>query len=363
MGAPGPGGSPYFDSMPMLPLRSAPKPPPAPRPEISAPFDGRKLAPGPNQLAGLLGKVPEKTKGQVLDLQNRPAAFHQGSQPTRQLAGRDVSISAPFLGAPIPKGNEYTLPGKSGGGSAKSGAAPAKGGAAPSKGGTPASSKEGGASAKSGQQDLSSLEGPPTTQALVRRESGASSASILEIPDFPAPTAHGLPRRGSFDLSSDAGGHDPSIPTRKENKETPFRMTNIPEHIPTPQNALARIEPKPAGRPDAGTPDSPTLPPRPSLHRQDTRPHVDPGLENLHFSQPDHVGAPPPKYSDRPPEGHKTTEVGPGVPGALDAAEEGEKKMSLGKKMMLGAGGLVALLGATFLMSTPTPPPPPEKST
>ncbi len=56
-------------------------------------------------------------------------------------------------------------------------------------------------------------------------------------------------------------------------------------------------------------------------------------------------------------------EVGPGVPGALDAAEEGEKKMSLGKKMMLGAGGLVALLGATFLMSTPTPPPPPEKST
>jgi uncharacterized membrane protein len=75
------------------------------------------------------------------------------------------------------------------------------------------------------------------------------------------------------------------------------------------------------------------------------------------------MGAPPPKYSERPPEGHKTTEVGPGVPGALDAAEAGEKKMSLGKKMMLGVGGVVALLGATFLMSTPTPPPPPEKST
>lgn len=222
-------------------------------------MDGRKLAPGPNQLAGLLGKVPDKTKGQVLDLQNRPAAFYQGSQATRRLAGRDVAISAPFL-------------------------------------------------------------------------------------------------------ASASGRHDPSLPVRKQSEDSPQRMTTIPEHIPTPQNAVARIEPKPTGRPDTGSPEAPAPSPRPSLHRQDSRPHVDPGLENLHLSQPGNHFNPPPAYSQKPPPGHKTTETGPGVHEELPV--EDEKKMSLGKKVMMGVGGAAALLGITFLMSTPTPPPPPpEKST
>lgn len=342
MDARGKRGSPYLDAMPMLPLRSAPKPPPGPRPEISAPMDGRKLAPGPNQLAGLLGKVPDKTKGQVLDLQNRPAAFYQGSQATRQLAGRDVSISAPFLGAPIPTGKEYTLPGKSGGASAKSG--------------TPAAPKEGGASGKPGPQDLSSLEGPPATQALVKREAKDPDAMALVKYERKDSGSQGSP----MDLSSAAGGHDPLIPIKKKTEESPARMTTIPEHIPTPQNAVARIEPKPTGGPDAPAPDTPTLSQRPSLHRQDTRPHMDPGLENLHLSQPGDHFNPPPAYSQKPPPGHKTTETGPGVHDELPV--EDEKKMSLGKKVMMGVGGAAALLGITFLMSTPTPPPPPEKS-
>lgn len=329
----------------MFSIRSTPKTPTAaPKAEISAPKDGRKLAPGPNQVAGALEHAPGKLKNQLLDLQNRPAAFFEGSQATRKLAGRDVAISSPLLSMKFPAG---------------------KGAASPKTGPSPTSAKAGGPPA----QDLSNFDG--SSQALVRRDPRQGSGTIAGNPG----DSQALVKRDSRDagtqtpkqdLSLTAGGHDPDLPTPKPNRETPFRLTAPPEHVPTPPASdvsanAASVASKPATQ-DAAVQTPPSRPQTPSRPPQDTRPHSDPGLEMLHFSQPGgHAdGPPPPPYTPRPTQ-HQTAQQPNGEheghgPADPDGPEEEKKGMSLGKKVLIGAA---AVLGITLLTSggSSTPPP------
>ena len=255
---------------------------------ISGPKNPQKLPPGPNQLAGALEHTSPKLKSAIVDFQKRPAAFYEGSQATRKLAGRDVAISSPLVGIRFPQG-------KAGAGK--------------------------GAAAKAQPQAA-----PGDSRALVRRESGREGA---------APQ----------DLASAEGGHNPQALVKRETPESPARLTAPPEHVPTPL-------PSP---PSPATPETPARPasPRP----QDTRPHVDPGLEMLHYSQPGgHIDGPPPPYSERPTQHQAAPEQGGKPTHDADMPPEGGKKgMSLGKKVLIGVG---AFFGIMFLTSggSSTPP-------
>lgn len=98
----GPGG-PTPRPLPAPATPPAPKGLPGGRAEISEPRDPVQLAPGPNQLARVLDHAPARLKAEMLHLQNRPGAFHEGAQHTRILHGKEVTISAPILGMKAPK--------------------------------------------------------------------------------------------------------------------------------------------------------------------------------------------------------------------------------------------------------------------
>jgi hypothetical protein len=288
-------------------------------------------------------------------------------------------------------------------------------------------------------QDLSLLEGPPL--ALARRPEPESPARITQLPDFPAETRSNAPeggrKRRHEDLSS-AEGMPESIAGRKRPREDLSSLEGMPESIAArkrPREDLSSLEgmpesiagqkrgresddtPAPAAkrqktgddtrldrpadttaggaRLDAPAPHVPTPPPSPAPASQrpaaprpaaphvdpNGRPHVDPGLEMLHLSQPG-LPEPPPAYTPRPdahapagpanaPEakpgaqaGAKPPAHGEAKPDAHDGQpslegmpEDGKKGMSTGKKVLIG---IAAFFGISFLFAGGSSQPPPS---
>lgn len=303
----GPGG---------LPPRALPAPstPPAPkgltggRPEISAPKDPVQLAPGPNQLAGVLDHAPARLKAEMLHLQNRPGAFHEGAQPTRIIHGKEVTISAPILGMKVPK--EGVKPGGPGG----SGALMKKESSAP------------GRSALAGPEQLA-LEAPPPKAHAKETVEALPSLSLLPHKE--------AGKEGAAE-----------IPLKPTGGEVALRPPSGPPAKPT-----APAQPAPEGQapsqPLPAPPQALPLPAPPALpHAQaqgPARPQLASGTQGP---------AAPRKPAQHLGEGNlPDTQAGP---------EDGKKKMGWGKKALIG---VAALIGLSFLLPQDSPsssPPDPD---